>query len=56
MWPDGRPLLPKDRRKLQDELGVNPAMQKHPIQREMEGQGLINPGQKWWALTSESVD
>lgn len=39
------------------ELGVGWTHRvQHPMQREMERHGLIGPGQKWWAPTSENFN
>jgi len=43
-----------EKKKAMQELGLATASQKHPMQAALEKSGYINPGQKWWASTSES--
>ena len=53
-WPDGRRLTPEERKWIQKELGIaGREMKKHPMQQGMEKYGLITPGHRWWAPTSE---
>ncbi len=42
------------KKKAMQELGLAATSQKHPMQATLEKGGYINPGQKWWAPTSES--
>lgn len=37
-------------------LGVGAAGKPHPMQTSMQKAGLLRPGQKWWAPTSEDED
>ena len=55
-WPNGKRLTPQEKQAIAKELGIaSYPMKKNPWQKGMEDQGIIKPGQKWWAPTSESV-
>ncbi len=53
-WPDGRRLDADEKRAIRQQLGMDLAGgAKHPWQQASEQSGLVRPGQKWWAPTSE---
>lgn len=54
-WPNGKRMTPAEKADLGRRLGMTSGgMKKNPWQDNMERAGIINPGQKWWAPTSES--
>lgn len=57
-WPNGTRLSLGDKRAIQQELGLldQPVSTKRPWQRAAEQARLIQPGQKWWAPTSEGLN
>lgn len=56
-WPNQAPVTPEQRAMLlrKFKLGGGGG-KKHAWQAAMEKAGIINPGQKWWAPTSESLE
>jgi hypothetical protein len=52
-WPDGRRLSPEERRWAMKELGWEQLRIRNPWQQGAEAAKLVQPGQKWWAPTSE---
>jgi len=52
-WPDGRRLTPAELSWVKKELGITTTQKKHPMQAAQEKAGLLKPGQRWWAPTSE---
>lgn len=54
-WPNGKRMTPEEKADLGRKLGLTSGgMKKNPWQANMEKAGIINPGQRWWAPTSES--
>ncbi len=53
----GKRLTPEERRWIEKELGIKrEKIIKNPWQQEAENVGMVQPGQKWWAPTSESIE
>lgn len=53
-WPNGKRLTMAERKWIEQQLGIaNRPMKKHPMQQAGENAGLLVPGQRWWAPTSE---
>ncbi len=46
----------EEKKELMDQLGLDPKSKEHEIAAAMKEKGLLKPGQKWWALTSEDVE
>ncbi len=54
---NGKRLTPEERRWIEKELGIKrEKIIKNPWQQEAENIGMVQPGQKWWAPTSESIE
>ncbi len=47
-------MQPQQKKKAMAELGLATHGGKHPYQKAAEQNKLIQPGQKWWSMTSES--
>lgn len=47
-------MRPEMKKAAMKELGLIGGGHKPPAQRELEKAGVIHPGQKWWAMYSES--
>lgn len=54
-WPDGRRLTGKERKDIEEELGIDRSkIEKNPTWAgEARKAGITIPGQKWWAMHSE---
>ena len=54
-WPSGKPLTAIEKKQIRQKLGLGPTYSNKKTWRgEFNNAGLTRPGQKWWAMTSES--
>jgi hypothetical protein len=43
----------QEKRKAMQDAGLDPLSAEHPMSKNLKTAGLLNPGQKWWAMHSE---
>ena len=54
-WPNGKPLTAAEKKQIRTKLGLGPTVSnKKTWSGEFNKAGITKPGQKWWAMTSES--
>jgi hypothetical protein len=54
LWQQMHLMHPDEKRAAMRHLGVGGGGTPHPWQAGMQSAGMIGPGQRWWAPTSES--